>query len=560
MKAIGALRESSGKQVGDGREGLEDQRISISEFAHELGIEVVGWEIAVESASKWDRPQWEAVIDRVIERHRRSEIDALIFHKVDRETRNPLSSVPPIERALRAGIRIYFAADKLLLDPHDPVAVYRYVQKMAEANAYAKTVGERWKDVHHRRAQRNKHPTNQKLFGFRYEDDKRMLDEVMVPIAREAIQRFLKCRLLSPVLRWLKDEQKIGVLNSIGALRRWLQNCALKGETQACGQIIHHDALVDDKTWEAIQIILTRNKGNRAPRKGYLPIPFHCCCGARLIPERHDSRVYIRCRACNRKPHLRLDRFQAMLSLATVSYINERRYLSSDARFKAEVRARVLASLAENRKALARLKTSWEAFADLKMEWKGPKETIEKKEQSLISRQATLEEEENRLLEQLAKLPQIEVLNVQEAWEEVIKPYEVIFSPPLIPDPPKFDEQNPDELLLKSLIGTVPEFYKINNLRPFYPSQKDESGDSVLIPEPLSLQGVDIPNGWSDQGWQPSEKFKSIIAPIENWVWDFWRSLDAEAFLDDRGHIKLRFQLKVLPRRLNETPRYTSPY
>ncbi|MBA7607954.1 hypothetical protein ES703_15124 [subsurface metagenome] len=559
IKAEGILRESSPKQAQAHKQGLDQQSNEIAQFARELGAEIVRWETIVESASRWDRPVWETVIDGIIQRHLRSDNDAIIFDRVDRETRNLFASVPILDKALRAGIKVYFAADELELDPRNPEVTDQYLNKADEARSYAKAISKGWRRVHHNRARHGKHPTGQRLFGFRYdEDENRILDEALVPIAREAVKRVIREKLLSPVVRWLVDEQHVTALNSLGALRRWLENPALKGETHACGEVINHQALLSPEEWDEVQRILDDNKGKRTPRKGYLPIPFFCQCGARMRAERHDTRVYIRCRACCRKPYLRLDRFQSMLNLATLTYIGEKRHLFSDARVKAEIRARALASLDENRKAQNRLGTSWGAFLDQKMDWKGPRETLERKEQSLISQQATLEEEENHLLDQLVKLPKIEVVDIQEAWEEALKPYEVIFSGPFSPEPPKLDEQNPNELALKSLLETVPEFYKINNLRPPYPSRV--SGDGVeVIPEPLAAQGTDIPSGWSDQGWQPPEQFKDVIKPpLEDSVWDFWKNLGAEAFLDDQGHTKLRFQLRVAPRRLNETPRSSS--
>ncbi len=569
MKAEAILRESSEKQVQDDRQGLEDQRSEITDFATESGMEIVNWETVVESATHWDRPIWESVIDDVVDRHRRGEVDAIIFDRVDRETRNLFASMPILDRVLRAGIKVYFAAESFELDPRDPEAQNKYLKGAVRAIGYRETISDNWKRVHHRRAGKDLHPTNQRLFGFCYdENEKRVLDEAVVPIARQAVQMFLRGRALSPVVRWLQNDHRIAALNSPSALRRWLQNPGLKGETHTCGKVIQHQALVSPEVWEEIQAVLEHNRGCRAPRKGYLPIPFFCSCGARMRAERHDTRVYIRCRSrsCSGQRYLRLDRFKSMLSLATIVYVQEKRHLFGDVQVKAEIRQRVIADLDEVTKALNGLKAKWGALVDLKLEqkmgeWRGPKEILEKKEESLISQQETLEDKQVQLLDQLRELPEIEVVDVQMAWDEIMKPYEVHFSPALNHDPPTFDEQSPDGLALRLLLQTVPSFYQINNLRPSYPNPGGPPPrDGMEIPEPLCVQGADIPSsGWGSHGWDPPEEFRRVVPPsLEAAVWDLLRDLRAEAFLD-RGRLKLRFQLKVTPRRLNKTPSCISP-
>ena len=536
MRAIGILRESSEKQVQEDRQGLDDQRREISDFAAKSGLEIIDWKTVVESASRWDRPQWEAKIDEVIEQHDRGEIDAIIFHRFDRETRNPFASVPIIDRALRSGVEVYFAADEFTLDPRDPDAVYRYVEELSQGVAYARAVSKGWRRVHHRRARRNKHPTNQKLFGFRYDDGDRVLDEAAVPFAREAVDMFLKNKLLSPVVRWLQSH--CPGLNSPSALRRWLQNPALKGETYACGEVINHPALLSPEEWEEIQGVLKQNRGRRVPRKGYLPIPFFCKCGGRMVAERHDTRVYIRCRRCSGQPFLRLDRLQAMISLATVIYVQEKHYFDN-VEIKANIRARVITDLDENRRAKNRLSAQWEAFLLQKMgDWRGPKEILAKKEKELISQEAALNEKENRLLHQLGQLPEVEVIDIQQAWEEALLPYEVHFLRSM--SPIAQDEEDRRMVVDGYRPGPLP-------------------GAGVEIPAWVSVQGYDgIPNGWGSHGWNPSKEFRRIFPPMENWIWAFLKDLRAEAFLS-QGRIKLRFQLRVTARRSNRTPSYTFP-
>ena len=539
MKVVGILRESSEEQAKKDRKGLQDQEEEILEFAAESGMEVVFWETVVESASHWDRPVWESEIEEVIKRYGRGEVGGIIFDRVDRETRNLFASIPILNRALRAGLRVFFAKERFELNPKDPEVERKYLDKAIRAIGYREAISESWQTVHHRRAGKGLHPTNQRLFSFCYnEDENRVLDEAVVPIAQQAVEMFLREKFLSPIIRWLQHDHRIFALNSPSALRRWLQNPALKGETLACGKVIQHQALVSPEVWEEIQSILDHNKGCRAPRRGYLPIPFFCSCGARMRAERHDTRIYLRCRNCCRKPYLRLDRFQAMLSLGTMTYIQEKRPIFGDLQLKAEIRERVIAKLDENTKALNRLKANWGTLLEQKMGWRGPKEILEKKEDSLISQQATLEEEKNRLLYQLTQLPQIEVVDVQQAWDEALRPYEVHFTNPM--SSAALEEENRRMVFEGYQPGPPP-------------------GGGLEIPHELSIQGAGIPSGWGNHSWDPPEEFRRVVPPrLEDAVWELLKDLRAEAFID-QGRVKLRFQLKVTPRRLNKTSSYIFP-
>jgi hypothetical protein len=484
-----------------------------------------------------------------------------MFDRVDRETRNLFASVPILTRALRAGIEVHFAAEKLLLDPRDPNSLDRYLDKADESRAYVKAISNSWRRVHHNRAKAGKHPTKQNLWAFRYDGELRIPDEATMPMAHEAIKMFLRDKFLSAVVRWLQKDCGATALNSPSALRRWLENPALKGETHACGEIIRHEGLISSPEWDEVQLVLKENRGRRAPRKGYLPIPFRCGCGARMKADKHGARIYVHCSRCH-KPYLRLDRLLPMLSYATMAYVADKRDLLNDSVVKAEIRDRTLADLQELSKAKSRLKDQWQSLLDQKIGWRGPKDIVNEKEESLVSQQATLDEKENRLLDEIKEIPEIQVVDIQKAWENVIEPYEVHFTQ-LSPTPPTLDERKPDEFGLKLLLqGQPSSFHRINNIKPLYlsPMGGPKPGEGCVIPMPPvppSMQGTGTSSVWSSNEFNPQEQFKSAI-PLDSWVWNFLRDLKAEALVEN-GRVKLRFHLKVLPRRPNKTPCYISP-
>jgi DNA invertase Pin-like site-specific DNA recombinase len=560
IKAEALLRESSPKQAQIHKQGLDQQRSDITDYAGRVGIEIVRWETIVESASKWERPLWERVVQGVIERHLRRENDAVLFDRPDRETRNLLASAPSLSKLLKAGVRVFFASEEFELDPRNPKALDQYFDKADDARSYANSVSRGWRRVHHTRAKKGKHPTNQRLFGFIYQNDQRVLDEAMLPFAREAITRVRRDKQLSPVVRWLWSKG-VTALNSASALRRWLQNPALKGETSACGEIIQHEGLISSIEWDEVQAILKENSP-RPSRKGYLPIPFVCGCGTRMKADKHQRkhlppRVYVHCPRCH-KPYYRLDRLLPMISLATLAYIGDKREFLRDSVVKGELRERVLTDLEDVSKAKNRLKAQWKALFDRKADWRGPKEILDEKEESLLSQESHLKEKENRLLGELNELPKVEVIDIEDAWDQALAPYTVHFTSISL-TPPTVDDRTPEGQALKLLYQDPPSsFYKINNLKPLYlnPTTWPKPGEGCIVPEPLACP--DIPHGWGSGGWKTPEQFKSAFLSLDGWVWNLLRDLKAEAFLD-QGHFRLRFYLQVNPRRPNKTHRCISP-
>ena len=179
----------------------------------------------------------------------------------------------------------------------------------------------------------------------------------------------------------------------------------------------------------------------------------------------------------------------------------------------------------------------------------------------MASQQAALDEKENRLLDELKEFPEIQVVDIQEAWENVIEPYEVHFTH-LSHTPPTLDERKPDEYGLKLLLeGPPSSFHQINNMKPMYLSSMGgpKPGEGCVIPMPPvpSMLAAGTPSVWAGGEFNPQEQFKNAI-PLDSWVWNFLRDLRAEALVE-HGRVKLRFHLKVVPRRPSKTPWCTSP-
>ena len=132
------FRESSDPQ--ERKKGLARQWRQINRFAETWpgGLHKVyePHPQVIESASQGNRREWEVQVERGIELFGKGMIDAFVFPEVDRETRNPLISVPILRRVLDAGIPVFFAEERLHLDPNDPRSVNKYSEAVAKSCAY----------------------------------------------------------------------------------------------------------------------------------------------------------------------------------------------------------------------------------------------------------------------------------------------------------------------------------------------------------------------------------------------------------------------------------------
>ncbi len=82
-----------------------------------------------ESATSWERPLFEAAVREAMTLHKAGMIQALLFPRVDRETRFIFGSFPLLAEVVQSGLEVYFARERLFLDPNDPESIERYLNK-----------------------------------------------------------------------------------------------------------------------------------------------------------------------------------------------------------------------------------------------------------------------------------------------------------------------------------------------------------------------------------------------------------------------------------------------
>ena len=243
MKALAIIRVSSEDQKhGYGPDSQWED--DILEAAPGLGLEVSKeHRISIEeSATSWDRVKFTEAINRAIELYGRGEIEAVLFPRVDRETRFIFASMPLLSAMLKIGIKVYFARERLFLNPSDPEAVSRYLTKVGESQAYVATMTANLMKGRRRRVIKDGLlPTGGvNLYGYIYnkETGKRTINEFEAGVIRKMVHWVIveKC-FLNEVCRRLMTMDipapKGGKYWSRSTVGRILSNEALTGETYA---------------------------------------------------------------------------------------------------------------------------------------------------------------------------------------------------------------------------------------------------------------------------------------------------------------------------------------
>ncbi len=136
-----------------------------------LGLEVSEELRAViqEPATGWDREKFQKAVQQALELYRQGKVKAIIFPRVDRETRFVFGSFALLAEVIRVGMDVYFAREKFKLNPDEPESVERYFSKATQAQAYVDTMRDNTMKGKKRRAlQDHKMPGGGRKWAFDY--------------------------------------------------------------------------------------------------------------------------------------------------------------------------------------------------------------------------------------------------------------------------------------------------------------------------------------------------------------------------------------------------------
>lgn len=188
---VGLIRVSFEK---DGTTSPEIQQYAIQQHADTHGITIVDWVTAADdhkySASR-NNSKWWAVLDSQIERVERGEVQALVFWKLSRTSRNRVKWAIAADRIETAGGTIESAQEPLDITTssgrfgRDVIVAANVMQ--------AEVIGETWKETLERRVRHGLVYNHKPRFGYTRETDHPSgyaPDPITGPILREMYLRY----------------------------------------------------------------------------------------------------------------------------------------------------------------------------------------------------------------------------------------------------------------------------------------------------------------------------------------------------------------------------------
>jgi hypothetical protein len=374
-------------------------------------------------------------VNRGIELHHQGLIDAFLFPEVDRETRNPLISVPILRLVLDAGIPVFFAEERLHLDPDDPRSVNRYSEAVAKACAYVDVFVQKTRAGRFDRANEDHLlPSNTKMFGFDIVDSKKVVNQAQSAALRQAGDIILSEGRSGPAATWLNEQGwrtthgKLFSPTSLACKKGTFRNRALIGETviefEEKQVVIHHDAIFDVAKFEAINAILDGRR-LREPRS----VAFYaltgiisCGCGAKWEPCNTGKHRYYRCTAHCGERWRRKEAFEQEVWDSFGDYLKERQRRADYLELARQSVAKLREDLDKVERDIEANTTEWKSL--LKRDLSGyPVRIVEEEKAKLNAAGESLEWRKAEIEGQLLLLPQVNPDEVEQELATLGEPW-----------------------------------------------------------------------------------------------------------------------------------------
>jgi len=217
-----------------------------------LGVSENYRRVLQESATGWERPLFEAAVREAMSLYQVGRVQALLFPRVDRETRFIFASFPLLTEVIQSGMEVYFAREKLFLNPNDPESIERYLNKATQAQAYIQTMKFNTSQAKKRLLREGKLPqgTGVGMYGYDWnrQTKRRDINEAEAEIVKEIFNRAALGESLVSIVRDLnqrgvptkvaKDgEQKRTVWYYIN-VKRMIRNEAYIGRMHFCDTVL----------------------------------------------------------------------------------------------------------------------------------------------------------------------------------------------------------------------------------------------------------------------------------------------------------------------------------
>jgi len=381
-------------------------------------------------------------VERGIELCRRGVADAFAFPEVDRETRNPLISVPILRRVLDAGIPVFFAEEKLHLDPNDSRSVNKYTEAVAKACAYIDVMVQKTRAGRFDRAQEGGLlPCNTKMFGFDIVDGRRVANQAQAAALRQAGEIILREGRAGPGASWLNSQgwrtthgkpfsatTLAGAPGKSGGNGGIFRNRALIGETVISFEekrvVIYHERILDVGTFDAINAVLDGRRLREPRCAAFYALSglSFCGCGRKWEPSKSGKYRYYRCRDnCGEKPW-RKDAFERAVWYSFGDYLTQRHSRLDYIELTRHSEAKLREELADVERCIEANRAGWRSLLDRDLAGY-PAAIIEEKKRELGAAAESLEWQKAKIKGQLLLLPQVDPAEVERELATLGEPW-----------------------------------------------------------------------------------------------------------------------------------------
>ena len=436
MRLFGIIRVSGPKQKD--KYGPKAQWRDFEKFAaiwpngpHYLSSEDSA--TVVESASEWNRPMWEQVVAEGIRRFRAGLIDAFLIGRVDRETRNLFASIPILRMAIDAGVPVFFAQEKLQLNPKDPEAMDRYLREAQDSIAYIRKLVKNTTPGRIERAKEGRLPCNTPMFGFDIVDGYRVVNPAQKAAICQAVEVTLKEGRPGAGRRWLNEhgwrttQGKPFSTQALTGRAALFRNRALMGETVIKFKdemvVIHHDRILDDSTFDALQVVLD-SQGVRERRTQFYALSgiSDCGCGARFESSKCGNHRYYRCAAYCGEKVWRKDDFEWAVWNSFGDYLNECQNRMDYLQLASQSVTRLQDDLRAVSRDIETNTAEWRALLDKDLS-DYPAAVVNDKKRELSAEAESLRWRKAQIEAELLLLPQVDAADVERELATIAAPW-----------------------------------------------------------------------------------------------------------------------------------------
>jgi len=294
---FGYVRVSTAKQ-GDGV-SLEVQRDAIEQYAARNDIKIIEWFEEKVTAAKGGRPLFEQMLTRL----QQKEADGVVFHKIDRSTRN-LTDWNQVMTLHEAGIEVRFAHESFDINSRGG-RLAADIQAVVAADFIRNNRSESIKGLYGR--------LKQGLYPFRaptgYDDNGKGKPKTIDPIAGPLVRKVFELYATGeyPIWSLVTEMEKRGLRGPTGrplsktAIEKMLRNPFYTGVIRmfSNGKSYQgiHEPLISTKLFNQVTAMrhARDNKKSTKHNHHYRGL-FKCAhCKLGMIPEKQKGTVYYRC-------------------------------------------------------------------------------------------------------------------------------------------------------------------------------------------------------------------------------------------------------------------------